>query len=279
MQIGFIGAGKVGNSLGKYFVLGGLSVVGYYSQNPQSAADAAKFTDTKRFDTMKQIVEVSDVLFLTVPDGAIASVWDSLKEYDLNEKIICHCSGAMASTVFSDRKTRGAFGYSVHPFLAVADKYTSYQELSRGLFTIEGDAEHIKTMQEMIASLGNPVQEISAEQKVLYHAAACVASNFMVTITDVATDLLEVCGFSEENRMVALTPLIEGTIQNILRLGPVQALTGPIERCDVQTIEKHRAALPQDYKEVYDALAKQTIKLAKKRHPAQDDKQMEGLFQ
>ena len=92
MKIGFIGAGKVGFSFGKYFTMHQLSVSGYYSRNPQSAQNAAEFTQTKKFDTLEAVIYESDILFLTVPDDAIASVWEKMKQYPIAEKYICHCS-------------------------------------------------------------------------------------------------------------------------------------------------------------------------------------------
>ena len=80
-HIGFIGAGKVGFSLGRYLMEHHMDVSGYYSQNPKSAQEAAKFTHTKFFEKLDDVVDKSEVIFLTVPDHAIKSVWEALKQH------------------------------------------------------------------------------------------------------------------------------------------------------------------------------------------------------
>nr|WP_308778613.1 NAD(P)-binding domain-containing protein [uncultured Anaerotignum sp.] len=111
MKVGFIGAGKVGFSLGKYFKTHGVNVVGYYSKTPESAKSAADFTETKVYDAIADIVQDSDTLFVTVPDGQICMVWDSIKNLDIKNKNICHCSGSISSAAFFDAKNL------VHPYI------------------------------------------------------------------------------------------------------------------------------------------------------------------
>lgn len=81
MQISFIGAGKVGVSLGKYFMEKGRKVGGYYSLSPESAASAAKFTNTKQYNSLEEIISSSDMIFFTVPDDCISEVWEAAKPY------------------------------------------------------------------------------------------------------------------------------------------------------------------------------------------------------
>ena len=100
MKVGFIGAGKVGCSLGKYFVENGITVTGFYSRSLESSKAAADFTQTVNYETMESILEDSDTLFLTVPDGQIGKVWDYMGNLDIKNKVICHCSGSISSATF-----------------------------------------------------------------------------------------------------------------------------------------------------------------------------------
>lgn len=143
MKFGFIGAGKVGFSLGKYLADNNQTVVGYYSEFEEDAEEAAEFTGSKNYSKIELLVKDSDVLFLTVTDGMIETVWNQIKDIDIREKIICHTSGALSSEVFSDISKHGSFGFSIHPLFAVSDKYQSYKELSGSYFTIEGSKEKI----------------------------------------------------------------------------------------------------------------------------------------
>ena len=124
MRIGFIGAGKVGFTFGKYITTKmvvskpehiQLEVSGYYSAHSESAADAAEFTETVMYNSLEELCSNSEVIFLTVPDGQIGEVWRRLKDLDIRGKIICHASGAMTSDIFSGITEAGAFGYSIHP--------------------------------------------------------------------------------------------------------------------------------------------------------------------
>ncbi|MCD8148440.1 MAG: NAD(P)-binding domain-containing protein, partial [Clostridiales bacterium] len=95
MNIGFIGAGKVGFSMGKYLTERGMRVTGYYSRSPQSSLEAARFTDTGQYFDLRRLAEDSDAIFLTVPDGVIPAVWDELKVLPIQNKMILHCSGML----------------------------------------------------------------------------------------------------------------------------------------------------------------------------------------
>ena len=136
MKVGFVGAGKVGCSLGKLFSDSQHNLAGFYSRSFESARDAADFTKSKHFQNLETLIEECDTVFITVPDDAISGVWDSIKHMSIAGKMICHCSGSLSSNIFKDIEETGAYGFSIHPLLAVSDRYRSYQELPKALFTI-----------------------------------------------------------------------------------------------------------------------------------------------
>jgi len=278
MKIGFIGAGKVGFSLGKYFCEHHLDVTGYYSKNLQSAKEAAVFTDTMYFEDIESIVRSSDTLFLTVPDGAIGEVWSSIKKLPIQNKIICHCSGSLSSAVFSEIDHCQSYGYSVHPLFAFSDKRNSYKELSGVFFTLEGSKERLNEVKMLLEKLGNPVQVISAENKPIYHCAAVYVSNFMVALAQIGIDLLVDCGFRENEAASALNPLLMGNVKNIVKQGPTNALTGPIERSDIGTVSGHLAHLTGSQKELYILLSRKLMEIAKKKNPARNYDGLENLL-
>ena len=278
MRIGFIGAGKVGFSLGRYLKENEYTVSGYYSKSPASAEDAARFTETNKYDTMKQLVEVSDVLFLTVPDGEIPVVWARLRENNINEKIICHTSGVLGSEVFSGIENPKFYGFSVHPILAISNKYESYKDIQSAFFTIEGSNERINEVAGIFLKCNNKVQIIDASQKIKYHTACSIVSNFAVTLADMASVMLLECGFDEKTVFEAIGPLISGNAKNIVDNGTIEALTGPIERGDTDTVTKHMSVLQGEELLLYKALAKRTLCIAKKKNPERNyDNMMEAI--
>lgn len=301
MNIGFIGAGKVGCSLGRYFVehaqeTGGaeepykrqessLNVKGYYSRSSSSAKDAAHFTHSKEYETIRDLTDECDVVFLTVPDGSIQETWQQVREYDINGKTICHCSGAMSSAdAFHGIEETGAFGYSIHPLFAVSDKYNAYKELTGVFFTLEGgrNGEHSRqflNLREELELMGNPTSIINGDDKTTYHCAAAIASNLVCGLIDQSIELMTRCGFTEESAVKALAPILTGNMAHIAQAGPTASLTGPIERNDTGTVRKHIECLKdENEKDLYRLLSGRLVKMAQQRHPDRDYAEMSQLL-
>lgn len=276
IQIGFIGAGKVGVSLGKYLKEKGRQVGGYYSLSPESAVWAAEFTDTKYYENLQEIIGNCDMLLFTVPDGRITSVWEEAKPY-VSGKLICHCSGLHSSKIFSDVGSTNSCAYSIHPLMAVSSREKSWKELSDALFTIEGDEKYIHFIEEMFQSMGNRTGIISAENKIKYHAAAALSSNYMTALFHMSQTLFEECGFSEREAVNELYKLADGNLKHILEEGCISSLTGPIERNDYKTVQMHISVLPGEMKEAYRANASYLIGLAKHKHPDRDYTALENI--
>lgn len=273
MKAGFIGAGKVGFSLGKYLKTGGVELSGYYSLNRESAEEAAVFTGSRCYGRLAALVEDSDTVFITVPDGAIADVWDEMCNLPIKDKNICHCSGSICSTVFFNAEKRGACAYSVHPLYAVSHKKTSYKSLAEAYFVIEGSEKNLQNIRETFEGLGNRVVSITREKKDLYHCAAAVVSNHMVALADMGAEMLTLCGFEREEAEKALGPLIEGNCRKIAEAGPLAALTGPVERGDLNTVERHMNALKplgKDWVQIYRILSDRLAAIAEKKHTDRD---------
>ncbi|MBE6010187.1 MAG: DUF2520 domain-containing protein [Lachnospiraceae bacterium] len=278
MKIGFIGAGKAGFSLGKFLTERGIEITGYYNHHPESAAEAAQFTGTRAYDSKDQLVADSDMLFLTVPDRAILPVWEEIKSLGIQNKIICHISGAHSSELFSGIKELGAFGYSIHPLFAFHDRYTSYKGLSGTFFTIEGDPARLDQIKQLLECMGNRYAVIKTDSKTKYHAAAAIVSNLYVGLSAFGLGLLQECGFSAGEAQEALAPLIRNNAENIASAGPVNALTGPIERNDTETVLAHLSCMSKEQAEVYRVLSKEVVKVAKAKNPDRDYSTMEEIL-
>lgn len=270
MRIGFIGAGKVGFTLGKYFSINGVDVVGYCSKHIDDAKEAAVITNSRYFEQLAELVANSDMLFLTVPDTAIVCVWEQLKALPLEGKLICHCSGLLASTVFTGIERYGAFGYSLHPIYAIHDKYHSFKSFSAVYFTVEGCSKNINKITTLMNNLGNPVSVITAENKALYHAASAMMSNLVVALAKTGSDLFSQCGLSNDFVEKAWHALFLGNAENICRSGVVNALTGPLERGDSQTVRQHINSLEGNPRDIYLCLSQALVEVARKKHPDRD---------
>lgn len=279
IRIGFIGAGKVGFTLGKFFGSKGIRVTGYYSRHAESAKEAATFTDSAFYEKLSDIVKVSDALFLTVPDGEIAGVFHEIKDLDICNKYICHCSGALsAKEAFVGIESTKATGYSIHPLFPISSKYDCYKELTDAFFCVEGNQSGIDEIIDLLTGIGLKARKITSENKVKYHSACVFASNLVCGVMAESLKLLEECGFEGADALQAISPLVKSNINHILDEGPVLALTGPIERADITTIKKHMDVLDGESLEMYKALSKRVLECAIEKNPSYNYQELKNLL-
>lgn len=272
MNIGIIGAGKVGVSVGRYLKDNNIQIAGFYDIDCDNADFAAQFTNTDCFSDLEKLVKVSDTLFITTPDNVIGSVWDCIIKNNMSvqNKIVCHFSGALSSDVFTDSQSTGASVCSIHPMLAFSDKLTSYRIPANTFFALEGDETAVSAMKSLFENLGNTVCVIDKSKKSLYHTAASVLSNEIVALLDMGYSLLEQCGFSRDEAVNATQNLVLGNVNSVLENGCVNALTGPVERNDLQTVKKHVESLKVEDRQIYILLAKRLVNLAKAKNEDRD---------
>jgi predicted short-subunit dehydrogenase-like oxidoreductase (DUF2520 family) len=269
MIIGFVGAGKVGTSFGKYLIQNGFSVAGYYSRSRQSAVAASDYTASRCFAKVEDLVQRVDGIFITTGDDQIdqacGHVVDSVD--CLQGKFMVHMSGALSSEVLQRAGDKGAQTFSLHPLQSFADIDLALNDLKQTIFGIEGERE-LDILKSILDKTGNRYIKLRPEQKTRYHMVACIISNYLVTLLGFGLDLFDSIGIDPEKGMDALLPMIRGTVANVAQLGPDKALTGPIARGDLQTIKKHLENFTSKEGEAadfYNVLCRKTLALATKR--------------
>jgi len=162
-------------------------------------------------------------------------------------------------------KEFGAQVASVHPLQSFASLDAAVANLPGSVFSIEGDREAYDIAVELVKALGGEYFFIDSDAKPLYHAGACVVSNYLVTLIDLGGRLLEKAGIPADQAHRALMPLVRGTLNNIEKIGIPKALTGPIARGDIATISKHLAcmeSMAEAQIEMYRVLGYHTIPIA-----------------
>lgn len=270
MKAGFIGAGRVGVTMGAYFQSKGWPVTGYASRNPGSARHAADVTGSIAFDSPEELASASDLLLLTVPDDALPGVWEELKAFwpeGSARKILSHTSGSLTSRVFTDAAALGVLTCSIHPMFSFQHRDGRTQGLDNAFFSIEGDAAALKFIQPRIEALGNRVLVLKPEMKVKYHIASVTASNFVTALMDLACRLMQECGIGEADSLAALGPLAECNLAGVLDKGIARSLTGPVERCDAGTVERQMQALSGRELELYRILSGILVEISQRKHP------------
>ena len=268
IRIGIIGCGVVGTVLGAALRRCGYAVAEVMDRSEEAARKAAERIGgiSASTDAVKT-ARASDCLFITTPDDAIASVCEAVAAAGgLGEgDIVLHCSGALDADVLSPARDCGAAVASLHPLGVFADVETALEHLPELFFCLEGDAAAVEMAEVMTSDLGATPVRVPKEMKAVVHAAACFASNYVVTMADVAVRLLEDLRLSEEERLKLLTPLLQGAVRALQEAGLPLALTGPIARGDVSTLRRHIQAVRGDATaaRLYALLGLRTLPLAR----------------
>jgi len=153
-----------------------------------------------------------------------------------------HCSGALGLGVLSPLRVQHAVG-SFHP-LQSFPKPRAPEAFRGSLVGIDASAAPLRRRLERLArDLGAKPRGIAEMERVIYHAAAVFASNYLVALAGLAVELLQTIGWSEGDAIAGLVPLMEGALEEVARRGPARALTGPIRRGDVETVTRHLEGL------------------------------------
>ena len=289
-----IGCGKVGRALAQQLPEAGYRPMGFSSRRITSARAAAEIAGAldRCFEKTWEAAKDADIVFITTPDDAIKESCRIIVENNGFKKksVVFHCSGALASTELALVKSGNAKSGimtgvqigSMHPLQSFAVQ-KSGNPFDNIMMAVEGDPAAVETAREIVTDLGAQPFTISTDGKMLYHAAAVVASNYLVTLMDLAIKLMAASGVSETEAFKILNPLVKGTLANIESTGIPDALTGPIARGDVEIVTKHVQALQclsGDMAKYYSLSGIETIKIARAKGSLSEDaaKQMMRIF-
>lgn len=206
------------------------------------------------------------LVLICVSDAAVAAVARSLAaaSHPWHLTAVAHTSGGLSAAALAPLSARGAAVLSFHP-LQTLTRSGSSRALEEAFVGIEGDEQGVAVGVELARELGMRPLVMSAASKPLYHAAASMASNFLVTLVHLAQQVLEAAIPDVSDASEVLLPLLRGTLANVTESGTVDALTGPILRGDVETVRRHCAALENHLPHllpVYAVLGIETVRLA-----------------
>ena len=263
-KLGFIGAGTVGTALAIKLSERGYPVVAVSSRNQTSAGKLAQVIDGCHAAASSQAVaDSAELVFITTPDDAITTVVSAVKWHP--GQSVVHCSGADSVDSLEPARKQGASVGAIHPLQTFASVEQAINNISGSTFALEAEEPLLSILKDIATTLDGSWIELTANDKVLYHAAAVIACNYLVTLVKLATDLWQTFDVPPEQATQALLPLLRGTIANIERVGIPQCLTGPIARGDTGTITKHIDALEKAAPALlptYRDLGRQTIPIA-----------------
>ncbi|MCK5913129.1 MAG: DUF2520 domain-containing protein [Desulfuromusa sp.] len=270
-SVALIGPGRVGCSFSKRLYEAGYPITAIISREQQRAAEACAYIGCPTELAADQLVDATtaQIILLAVPDDQIQNLALQLQEIgSLSEQTtLIHFSGLQPAEIMRHSSSPAAV-LSLHPLLPFADRQTAFTNLYQCPCALEGDTPPALTLgQELVNALGGQSFIIESDKKALYHAAACIASNYLVTLLASSRDLLVNCGIEADQAIPLLLPLVQASLNNVKDLGTEQGLTGPIVRGDIGTVTEHIEALKNNAPELlslYLQMGRQTTTIASK---------------
>ncbi|WP_054971085.1 Rossmann-like and DUF2520 domain-containing protein [Alicyclobacillus ferrooxydans] len=269
-QVVVIGCGRVGTTMALALMSAGYDVTAGLARQSDSpsALQFAGATGVGVFHLKSEEAifrgRSADVIFITTPDKAVTETAQTLVEQDMvhEGQVVIHTSGALTSDALAPVRSKGATALSLHPLQTIAAATVGQSILKGAYCTLEGDPSAVEVGNTLVRVWGGIPAIIDASLRPRYHAAAVLASNAVVALAAVAAQLSGL-----PDGLQALLPLLKGAVKNLETLGLPNALTGPVERGDVLTVQAHMAALQHNptAQLVYAAMGKATADLAQEK--------------
>ena len=269
--IALIGPGRVGSAVTKKLFDTGYQLTTIVSRNHQRAIEACRFMGCPADLASDDFASATsaDVILIAVPDDQIKSVTLRVQSGCESRKTpsLLHFSGLHPAAIMQNPSVPTTL-LSLHPLLPFASREKGYNSLDQCPCAIESETpQGIHLGEELAAAIGGIPFTIAADKKTLYHAAACISSNYLVTLIAMARQLFITCGIEEKQATSLLIPLMQTALTNTEEIGVEQGLTGPIVRGDIGTIASHLQQLEQqapEMKEIYRQLGIYTATVGQK---------------
>lgn len=265
MLVNIVGGGKLGKTLG-YLIqkYSSHTIQGVCNRSLSSAEAAIQFIGAgKAFDNILALPE-ADITFITTADNQIKACCEQLatSQYLKPNSIIAHCSAILSSEILISAKN--CLLISAHPMFSFGNPEKNIFEFEGTYCALESESSvAVTTLEKIFNAMGSVTFYIRKADKALYHCAGIFASNYVVTLFDNAMQCLKNSGIEEQISRPLVHQLMQSTLNNLKNQTTKSALTGPIQRGDIETVQSHIHALDnQKQKSLYQALGKATLELA-----------------
>ncbi len=243
--IAILGLGKVGTALGFLLRAAGYRVVAAASRTTASLDKGIVYTGGKAFTNYSEAAGLAKSVFITTTDDAISSICEKIVNDGSVKpgKKVIHMSGVGGLDLLVSARNAGAHVASIHPLQSFADVESAIRNIPGSAFGITAEDDIKAWSVQLVTDLGGMPFFVPDADKPLYHAAACIASNYLTTLVHTVEEIYQFLGLTRDDAFRAFWPLVKGTMSNIETSGTIQALTGPIARGDIGTVKKHLDAL------------------------------------
>jgi predicted short-subunit dehydrogenase-like oxidoreductase (DUF2520 family) len=260
-------------ALGVVFARAGWPVAALATRDETNAARFLELVPgTQPVPSVAALTDTVDLVFVTVPDDAIADVAAQLRLYAGQAAV--HTSGALDSSVLEPARAAGTQVGSFHPMVAFANQDAAVRSLPQSTIALEGDEELVALLGQLAVDIGAQPVRLPPTGKTAYHAAAVLAGGGVIGLLDGVAEVARGAGLDEAGALAIYVPLIRQALTNAEAMGIGEALTGPFVRGDVGTIRNHLAAvqrLAPGALEMYRVTAMRELELALARGAIDED--------
>lgn len=243
--ISIIGVGRVGGAFALALPSDKYSIIDLIVRDRDIwQLNSAIRDNVKRVKELTELVRIDvDTLIISTPDSEIDGVVSSLAGLVDGRTFVFHTSGSLSSSILEPLRKGGSPIGSIHPLVSISDSEIGASRFNGSYFCLEGDRAALDRGRMIVQDLGGVPFSIDRDKKALYHAAAVMACGHFVALIELSTGLLARCGMSKADAKTVLMPLVESTLANMRVQSIPDALTGTFARGDVESFERHLAAL------------------------------------
>ena len=264
--IGIVGTGRVAQTLGRLLSENGRPVAAIAGRNPERTALAALFIGGRTTPvTIEELPALSSHVLIAVSDRGVEPVAEILAKSGFRCGVALHTCGAKGPQALAVLENQGVSCGALHPIQSFASAEQGVASVVGSSFGIDGNPEALRWASSIVALMGGRSLRISPQHRGLYHAAAVMASSYIAALIYAAVAILAAAGVERSTALMALAPLVRTSGENSLDLGPVEALTGPIERGDNATVLAHLEdlrSLPDPVRRLYCSAGELVVQMA-----------------
>jgi predicted short-subunit dehydrogenase-like oxidoreductase (DUF2520 family) len=250
LRVAIVGAGIVGTVLGRILAEEGARITAVVSRSRSSARRAAGYLKCRRWaDALTAIPPETDIVFITTPHDAVAEVASTLARLeglDFMRTGFCHASGMLTASVLQPLERRGSAVFSFHPLQTFPRSFPPRRVVprARGIwYGVDGSPRGLRLARALARALCGRIIEIPPESRELYHATCVVASNHLTALLAAVQEMFSGVRGERAPSLVPFRPIIDATLLNVLSTSPASALSGPVARGGVGTVERHLEAV------------------------------------
>ena len=264
--VGFIGAGRLATGLAMALHRNGIAVTAISSRSTEPVARFLQRVPQCRPADPQTLVAQCSLIFITVPDDAIATVANGL-HWRPGVSVV-HCSGATELAALAHAERQGAEIGGFHPVQAFTDPVAAAESLPGCTVSIEAREPLLGRLEALADAIGCRAIRLPPGCRALYHASNAYASQFVNVLLREASSIWQSFGLGEEDAVRALLPLLKGITASIETQGIAKGMPGPVSRGDAGTIRRHveaLATLDAGTSALYLELTRRTVTLALER--------------